>query len=39
VLKAIENEDGQKIQQLMPIIAEINHRFLQLAARNFQELS
>jgi hypothetical protein len=36
---AIENEDGKKIQQLLPIMAGINHRFLNLAAICFQELS
>lgn len=37
--KAIENEEGKKIQQLMPIMARINHRFLNLAAIRLQELS
>ena len=37
--KALENEDGKKIQQLMPIMAGINHRFLNLAAMRLQELS
>ena len=37
--KAIENEDGEKIQQLLPIMAGINHRFLNLAAIRLQELS
>jgi hypothetical protein len=36
---AIENEDGIKIQQLLPTMAGINHRFLNLAARRLQELS
>ena len=36
---AIENEDGEKIQQLLPIMAGINHRFLNLAAIRLQELS
>ena len=37
--KAIENEDGEKIQQLLTIMAGINHRFLNLAAIRLQELS
>jgi hypothetical protein len=37
--QAIENEDGEKIQQLLPILAGINRRFLNLAAIRLQELS
>ncbi len=37
--KAIENEDGKKIKQLLPIMAGLNHRFLNLAAIRLQELS
>jgi hypothetical protein len=37
--QAMENEDGEKIQQLLPIMAGINRRFLNLAATRLQELS
>ena len=37
--KAIENEDGEKIQQLLPTLTGINQRFLNLAAIRLQELS
>jgi hypothetical protein len=37
--RAIEAEDGQKIEEIMPTLADINHRFLNLAAARLRELS
>lgn len=37
--RAIETEDGQMIQEIMPTLADINRRFLNLAATRMHELS